>query len=119
MIRVNAAELAELERRRARTGTREMGGYVRAAVLAQRPPQAVVPELNRAAWLALAEHLVRLQELAGQLEALSGRQRGGLAGLVGRGRLEETLAACLAELRTQGAAIQAVRRRLLGSEGRR
>lgn len=118
-VRVNAAELAELERRRALAGVREMSTYLRTAVLGQRPPQALTPELNRTAWLDLAEHLARMQDLADQLVVLVRRQRGGLAGMLSRGRLEEAAAACLEELRAQDAAIQALRRSLLGSDGRR
>jgi hypothetical protein len=115
-VHVNAAELAELERRRQLTGMREMGAYVRQAVLAQRPPPPVVPELNRVAWLELAERLATLQELASSLAALAGRPRGGLAPLVGRGRLEETLRVYLEASRALLVAIQALRRSLLGSD---
>jgi hypothetical protein len=119
MLRVNDAELAELEHRRALTAIPEMSVFVRESLLTQRPPRAVAPELNRAAWLALVEHLALMQELAERLEGLAGRPRAGLTGLVGRGRLEETVAACLEELRAQAVAIQAVRRSLLGSDRRR
>jgi hypothetical protein len=115
-MRVNAVELAELERRRSLTGTRDMGTYARAALLAQRPPRAVTPELNRTAWLTLAEHLVRMQELARRLEGLIARPRGGLTGLVSRSRLEDAVNACLEELRAGGLQIQALRRTILGSE---
>jgi hypothetical protein len=115
-MRVNAVELAELERRRSLTGARDMGTYARTALLAQRPPRAVAPELNRTAWLTLAEHLVRMQELAGRLEGLVARPRGGLTGLVGRSRLEDAVNTCLEELRAEDQQIQALRRALLGSE---
>ena len=115
-VRVNAVELAELERRKTLTGTREMGAYVRAALFAQEPPQAVVPELNRMAWLRLAEHLARMQVLAERLEELAAQPRSGLTGLVGRSRLEDVVSACLEELHAQGLKIQAVRRSLVASD---
>ena len=122
---VNAGELAELERHCALAGGRELGAYVRQAALAQRSPKAVVPELNRAAWLALAEQLTQLPELADRLEALTARARGGadplpwVARLRGRGALEEAVTACGQELRVLSEAVQALRRSLLGSERRR
>ena len=112
-VRVNGGELATIEARRAQTGIAELGSYVRKAVLAQRAPSAVVPEVNRTAWLALAEQLVRLQTLADSLEALYARA---WHGLVGRGRLEGLLSACLEELRALQLTIQALRRGLLGGE---
>jgi hypothetical protein len=118
-VRVNAVELAELERRRALTGTREMGAYIRAAVLDQRPPQATAPELNRTAWLALAEHLARMQALAVRLEEMAGRPRSALTGLVSRSRVEDAVHDCLNQLRVQSLQIQDLRRTLLGSARRR
>ncbi len=112
-VRVNAGELATIEARRAQTGIAELGTYVRKAVLAQRAPSAVVPEVNRTAWLELAEQLVRLQTLAGSLEAIEART---WHGLVGRGRLDDLLSACLEELRALQVTVQALRRSLLGSE---
>jgi hypothetical protein len=115
-VRVNAAEHAELERRRGLAGTREIGAYVRTAVLSTGTPRLLVPEVNRAAWVELIAHLARMQELGGRLDELTDRQPRGLAGMLGRGRLEETLVALAAELRAVRAEIQALRRGLLASE---
>ena len=112
-VRVNTGEWAILEARRARTGIVELGAYVRRAVLAQRAPAAVVPELNRVAWLTLAEQLVRLQMQIGSLEALQKRTRYGPAE---SGVLEDMLSSCLEELRAVQLSVQALRRGLLGSE---
>ncbi len=117
---VNAGELTELEQRCALAGGRELGAYVRQAALAQRPPQAAVPALNRAAWLELAERLAQLQELAGHLEALAGR--GGheplpwVARLRGRSTVEDAVMSCGQELRTLREAVQTLRQSLLGSD---
>ena len=122
---VNAGELADLERRCALAGGRELGAYVRQAALGQRSPKAVVPELNRSAWLVLAERLAQLPVLAERLEALATQTRGGpdplpwVARLRGRGALEEAVMTCGQELRLLGEAVQALRRSLLGSERRR
>jgi hypothetical protein len=85
----------------------------------------VVPELNRAAWLSLAEQLTQLPALADRLETLTTQVRGGpdplpwVARLRGRGALEEAVTACGQELRVLSEAVQALRRSLLGSERRR
>jgi len=120
MVRFTLAELATIETRRSRTGIAELATYVRRSLLAQRPPRAVVPELNRLAWLALAEQLARLLALGETLEPLTARRRGGLAGLRGRHQRDEAVEAWVTELRALSEAIQALRRSLLGSDrGRR
>lgn len=68
-VRVHAGEYATLDARRDAAGVKEMGAYVRQAVLAQRPPQAVVPAVNREAWVALARTASNLNQLAAHLNA--------------------------------------------------
>lgn len=68
-VRVHAGEYATLDARRAAAGIKEMGAYVRGAVLAQRPPQAVVPAVNREAWVALARTASNLNQLTAHLNA--------------------------------------------------
>lgn len=68
-VRVNAGEYATLDARRDAAGRKEMGAYVRQAVLAQRPPHAVVPAVNREAWVALARTASNLNQLAAHLNA--------------------------------------------------
>ncbi len=101
-VRVNGAERAELERRRAATGLREMGAYLRAAVLARHPPRAVVPEINRCAWQELARTAANVNQLTAHLN--------------GGGRLDATgtarLAIVLEDLRGE---VEALRLALLGS----
>jgi len=46
-VYVTTAERAELERRAQLAGMRDLGLYVRHAVVAQRPPRSTVPEVNR------------------------------------------------------------------------
>jgi len=46
-VYVTTAERAELERRAQLAGMRDLGLYVRHAVVTQRPPRATVPEVNR------------------------------------------------------------------------
>lgn len=81
-LRVNAEERAELERRRQLAGYREMGAYIRTAMLAQRPPRAVVPALNRQAWLdfgRVAEELTETLQHARQDHLLDEDTAGRLA----------------------------------------
>ncbi len=66
-VYVNAGELAILERRTAAAGIREVGAYVRVAVMAQRPPRAVVPAINREAWWSLARATANLNQIAAHL----------------------------------------------------
>ncbi len=68
-VRVHAGEYAALVARRDAAGMREMGAYLRQAVLAQAPPQAVVPTLNREAWGALARTASTLNQLTAHLNA--------------------------------------------------
>ncbi len=68
-VRVNAGEYATLDARRDAAGMKEMGAYVRQAVLAQRPPHAVVPAVNREAWVALARTASNLNQLVAYLNA--------------------------------------------------
>jgi len=68
-VRVHAGEYATLDARRDAAGIKEMGAYVRQAVLAQRPPPAVVPAVNREAWVALARTASNLNQLAAHLNA--------------------------------------------------
>jgi len=68
-VRVHAGEYATLDARRDAAGIKEMGAYVRQAVLAQRPPQAVVPAVNREAWVALARTASNLNQLTAHLNA--------------------------------------------------
>jgi len=68
-VRVHAGEYATLDARRDAAGVKEMGAYVRAAMLAQRPPQAVVPAVNREAWMALARTASNLNQLTAHLNA--------------------------------------------------
>lgn len=100
-VRVNAAEYAALAARRDAVGMREMGAYLRTAVLAQRPPQAVVPVVNRQAWQDLARTASNLNQLTTHLNA------GNLRDATGMARLRETL-------RTLTAEVRALRLALLG-----
>ncbi len=69
------AERAELERRTAMTGWRDVGAYVRRAIMAQRSPRATVPQLNVQAYGELARTTANLNQLTrhlnegGQLDA--------------------------------------------------
>jgi len=92
-VRVNAAEYAALTARRDAVGMREMGAYLRTAVLAQRPPQAVVPVVNRQAWQDLARTASNLNQLTAHLNA------GNLRDPTGTARLRETLLTLTAEVR--------------------
>ncbi len=68
-VRVHAGEYATLDARRDAAGIKEMGAYVRQAVLAQRPPPSVVPAVNREAWVALARTASNLNQLTAHLNA--------------------------------------------------
>ena len=92
-MRVNAAEYAALTARRDAVGMREMGAYLRTAVLAHRPPQAVVPVVNRQAWQELARTASNLNQLTTHLNA------GNLRDPTGTARLRETLLTLTAEVR--------------------
>jgi len=93
-VRVNAAEYAALTARRDAAGMREMGAYLRTAVLAQRPPQAVVPVVNRQAWQELARTASNLNQLTAHLNA------GHRLDATGTARLWETLTTLGEEVRT-------------------
>jgi len=75
-------ERAELERRTAMTGWRDVGAYVRRAIMAQRPPRATVPQLNVQAWGELARTAANLNQLTrylnegGQLDAATAARLG-------------------------------------------
>jgi len=92
-VRVNAREYAELTARRDAAGIKEMGAYLRMAVLAQQPPRAVVPTVNRAAWRELAHTASNLNQLTAHLNAGNLRDPGGGA------RLGAVLATLTAEVR--------------------
>ncbi len=100
-VRVNAAEYAALAARRDAAGMREMGAYLRMAVLAQRPPRAVVPVVNRQAWQDLARTASNLNQLTAHLNA------GQRLDATGTARLWETLT-------TLGEEVRALRLALLG-----
>lgn len=100
-VRVNAAEYAQLAARRDAVGMREMGAYLRTAVLAQRPPQAVVPVVNRQAWQSLARTASNLNQLTAHLNA------GHRLDVTGTKRLWKTLT-------TLGEEVRALRLALLG-----
>ncbi len=61
------AERAELERRTAITGWRDVGAYVRRAIMAQRSPRATVPQLNVQAYGELARTAANLNQLTRHL----------------------------------------------------
>ncbi len=61
------AERAELERRTAMTGWRDVGAYVRRAIMAQRSPRATVPQLNVQAYGELARMAANLNQLTRHL----------------------------------------------------
>ncbi|MEF3194263.1 MAG: mobilization protein [Halothiobacillaceae bacterium] len=65
-VRLTAAELAQLDHRRAMVSM-QRGEYLRAAALHRLPP--VVPELNREAWAALARAAASLNQIAHRLNA--------------------------------------------------
>ncbi len=93
-VRVNVAEYVELAARRDAVGMREMGAYLRTAVLAQRPPQAVVPTVNRQAWQELARTASNLNQLTAHLNA------GHRLDATGTAWLWETLTTLREEVRT-------------------
>ncbi len=68
-VRANAGEYAALDARRDAAGMKEMGAYLCQAVLAQHPPHAVVPTVNREAWVALARTASNLNQLVAHLNA--------------------------------------------------
>jgi len=74
-------------------GIKEMGAYVRGAVLAQRPPPSVVPAVNREAWVALARTASNLNQLSAHLNA------GHLPGAVNPVSLRDLLVALTEEVR--------------------
>ncbi len=92
-VYVNAGELAALERRTAAAGIREVGAYVRVAVMAQRPPRAVVPEVNRGAWGELARTTANVNQIAAHLNG------GGRFDERGTARLAQALDVLRAEVR--------------------
>ncbi len=92
-VRVNAAEYAALAARRDAAGMREMGAYLRTAVFAQRPPQAVVPVVNRQAWQELARTASNLNQLTAHLNA------GNLRDPPGAAPLRDVLTTLTAEVR--------------------
>ncbi len=92
-VRLNDAERAELGRRATTAGMAEIGTYLRRAVLAQRPPRAVVPEVNRGAWGELARTTANLNQIAAHLNG------GGRFDERGTPRLAQALDALRAEVR--------------------
>lgn len=66
-VKVTSAERAELERRSASAGLREIGVYVRQVAIRGRPPRAVVPAVNREAWRELARTTANLNQIAAHL----------------------------------------------------
>jgi hypothetical protein len=92
-VRVNAAEYAALAARRDAAGIKEMGAYLRQAVLAHQPPRAVVPALNREAWRELARTASNLNQLTAHLNA------GNLRDPPGAAPLRDVLTTLTAEVR--------------------
>ncbi len=92
-VRVNAREYAALAARRDAAGIKEMGAFLRMAVLAQQPPRAVVPAMNREAWRDLARTASNLNHLTAHLNAGNLRNPGGTA------QIEAVLATLTAEVR--------------------
>jgi len=90
---VNEGELAELRRRGEATGMTDLATYLRRAVLAQRAPRAVVPEINRGAWAELARTTANVNQIAAHLNG------GGRFDERGTPRLAEALDALRAEVR--------------------
>lgn len=92
-VRVNAREYAELAARRDAAGIKEMGAYLRRAVLARQPPRAVVPTVNREAWRDLAQTASNLNQLTAHLNA------GNLGDPDGAARLGAVVATLTEEVR--------------------
>ena len=98
------AERAELERRTAMTGWRDVGAYVRRAIMAQRSPRATVPQVNIQAWGELARTAANLNQLTRHLNE--------------GGALDAATAARLGvELERLGGEVRALRLGLLGIKG--
>lgn len=100
-VRLSESERATLRERMATAGYRELGAYLRAAILAQRPPRAVVPAEWRAAWAALGHLAGNLNQIAHHLNA----------GHILAGERVERLAAWLVELTEE---VRRLRLALLG-----
>ena len=67
-VRLNDDELDELDLRRNLAGGRmQRGAYLRAAAFRALPRPAVVPELNRQAWIELARAAANLNQIAAHL----------------------------------------------------
>jgi len=98
------AERAELERRTAMTGWRDVGTYVRRAIMAQRSPRATVPQLNVQAYGELARTAANLNQLTRHLN-----EGGALDGV--------TAARLGVELEHLGGEVRALRLGLLGIKG--
>ena len=92
-VYVTRLERDELERRAAVAGIAEVGAYVRRAILAQRPPRAVAPTVNRDAWRELARATANLNQIAAHLND------GGRFDERGTARLAQALDALRAEVR--------------------
>jgi transposase len=98
------AERAELERRTALTGWRDVGAYVRRAIMAQRSPRATVPQLNVQAWGELARTAANLNQVTRHLNE--------------GGQLDAATAAGLAVVVERlGGEVRALRLGLLGIKG--
>ncbi len=95
------AERVELERRTAMTGWRDVGAYVRRAIMAQRSPRATVPQLNMQAYGELARMAANLNQLTRHLN-----EGGALDGA--------TAARLGVELERLGGEVRALRLGLLG-----
>jgi len=98
------AERAELERRTAMTGWRDVGAYVRRAIMAQRSPRATVPQLNVQAYGELARTAANLNQLTRHLN-----EGGALDGA--------TAARLGVEVERLGGEVRALRLGLLGIKG--
>jgi len=92
-VRANDAEYALFDARRVAAGGGDLGAYLRQAALAQRPPRAVVPELNREAWRELARAIGNLNQIAAHLNG------GGRFDERGTPRMTEALDALRDEVR--------------------
>lgn len=80
-VRVNAAELAQLDERR---GPYQRGEWLRIAALDKLPP--TIPAINSQAWAELARAAANLNQLAKAMNAGDKIEKGGLRDTLGKFR---------------------------------